>query len=298
MTRLSNVDLNLLSAFEALWIERNVTRAGRRLGLSQPAMSGALSRLRAMLGDPLFVRARTGLMPTERCAELALPLSKALLDIRHALAGRTFEPRTTERQLHLGGVDAALAVVAPEVAARFIREAPRAQLVITAIDPTRAVDLIEAGTLDVALTPKARDSATVKQRALFPVRFLVSMRPGHPLARKKLTMPLLAARPRVQINFAGPPSSGGLLAGGSVVVSSFLAATHLLTVGDAWAMLPAPLARKLEKMGTLVARAPPPGIPQPDLTMKMIWPEAQDAAPASRFLRALILDAVAALAPA
>src|SRR6185295_5615138 len=70
------VDLNLLLAFEALWAERSVTRAGRRLGLSQPAMSGALARLRDMMSDPLFVRGRTELMPTERCAALAAPLAK------------------------------------------------------------------------------------------------------------------------------------------------------------------------------------------------------------------------------
>ena len=60
---LAAVDLNLLLAFEALWAERSVTLAGRRLGLSQPAMSGALARLREMLGDPLFIRSRSGLQP-------------------------------------------------------------------------------------------------------------------------------------------------------------------------------------------------------------------------------------------
>src|SRR5258707_977605 len=109
MSALSAVDLNLLLAFEALFAERNVTRAGRRLGLSQPAMSGALARLRVMLRDPLFIRTRTGLMPTERCTMLAAPLSKALLDIRNALAGVAFDPKTTERQLTLGAVDAAIA---------------------------------------------------------------------------------------------------------------------------------------------------------------------------------------------
>jgi DNA-binding transcriptional LysR family regulator len=71
MRNLGNVDLNLLVTFEALWLERSVTGAGRRLGLSQPATSAALARLRAMTGDRLFVRGKTALEPTERCAELA-----------------------------------------------------------------------------------------------------------------------------------------------------------------------------------------------------------------------------------
>lgn len=289
---MSHLDLNLLLAFEALWRERSVTRAGRALGLSQPAMSGALGRLRVMLGDPLFIRGRSGLVPTARCETLALPLSKALLDIRHALAGRTFEPATTERQLQLGGVDAALAVIAPALAARFSKEAPRAQLLITAIDPMRAVDLVETGALDVALTPRVRDSATVKQRVLFPVRFLVAVRPGHPLAKKKGRA--LNDFPRVQVNFAGPPNSAGPLPSGSVVVSSFLAASHLLMSSDAWAVLPAPYALSLERDGRLSTRPVPPNVPVPELVMKMVWPEAQDNAPASKWLRGLIVDAASA----
>lgn len=282
-------DLNLLLAFEALWTERSVTRAGRRLGLSQPAMSGALARLRAMLNDPLYVRGRAGLVPTERCEALAGPLSQALRDIRNALGRTAFDPATTDRRLTIGAVDAAIAVVLPGVAARFTALAPRAQLAIVAIDPARAVDLVEAGTLDVALTPRVRPSSTVKQRVLFPIEPMVAFRPAHPLAQGLLSAQRLKKYPRLQVSFAGlPPEPGAALS-----VSAFLAAPHLLAETDAWAILPGPFAAKLARAGTLIARALPPPFVRPRLALRMIWPETHDASPASRWLRGLILEAAA-----
>jgi DNA-binding transcriptional LysR family regulator len=295
---LASVDLNLLLAFEALWAERNVTRAGRKLGLSQPAMSGALARLREMLHDPLFLRGRAGLVPTERCSVLAAPLSKALLDIRHALAGTAFEPKTTARRLSLGAVDAAIAVLVPGVAARFVRQAPHAQLGISAIDPTRAVDLVEAGVLDLALTPRLRPSSTVKQRTLFPIPLWVAMRPGHPLARATPSLQALAKFPRLSVSFEGAPQAAGLAVEPTLTVSSFLAAPHLLAGCDAWAVLPGPFAKKLVRDGALVGRPMPARQQRQRLALHMVWPEAQDAAPASKWLRGLVLEAAAEIAGA
>jgi len=284
-TALSAVDLNLLLAFEALWAERSVTRAGRRLGLSQPAMSGALARLRAMLNDPLFVRGRAELQPTERCAALAAPLSKALLDIRNALAGAAFDPKTTDRQLTVGAVDAAIAVVMPRVAGAFAKAAPRGKLVVTAIDPARAVDLVEAGVLDVAITARVRPSSTVKQRVLFPLELKLVVRPGHPLARGRAEPKALAAFPRLQVSFGhGAPTA-------ALSVSSFLAVPHVLAECNAWAVLPGPFAEKLRRDGLVAVRPVPPQVPVPKLQLRMVWPEAQDASPASRWLRGLITQA-------
>ena len=293
---LSTVDLNLLLAFEALWAERSVTRAGRRIGLSQPAMSGALSRLRTMLGDPLFIRARAGLQPTSRCTDLAGPLSKALLDIRNALAGVAFDPATTDRQMTLGAVDAAIAVLAPRLAGRLTKTAPHAQLIFTSIDPARAIDLVEAGSLDVALTPRLRPSSTVKQRVLFPIELLLAVRPGHPLARGALTPKSLSQHPRLQVSFDGAPLSPGVLGvRPAVSVSSFLAVPPLLAESELWAVLPAPFALQLAAKKTVAVRPLPPQFPIPRLTMHMVWPEAQDTAPASRWLRNLIIEETAAL---
>jgi DNA-binding transcriptional LysR family regulator len=294
--QLAALDLNLLIAFEALWEERSVTRAGRKLGLSQPAMSGALSRLRTMLSDPLFVRGRAELVPTERCAALAAPLSKALLDIRNALAGTAFDPATTEQELTLGAVDAAIAVVIPHVAGRFAELAPRALLTVRAIDPARTVDLVEAGTLDLALTPRVRPSSTVKQRALFPLELWLTVRRDHPLARGPLTPQRLAAHPRLQVSFDGsPPTAGMLGVRPTLSVSSFLAVPHILAASRAWSLLPAPFARKLTADGPFVARPIPSPTRRPEVSLRMVWPLTHDASPASRWLRSLVLEAAATI---
>ena len=285
------MNLNLLLVFEALWAERHVTRAGRRLGLSQPAMSGALSRLREMLRDPLFVRGRGGLLPTERCTALAAPLSKALLDLRNALAGVAFDPASTERTFTLGAVDAAIAVVVPKLAGRFAIEAPRATLSVSAIDPMRAVDLVEGGAIEIALSPRVRSSSTVKQRTLFPLEFWIATRVGHPLARARLSPQTLQRYPRVAVSFDGaPPTSGPLGIRPALSVASFLAVPHVLQDCDGWAVLPAPFAQKLAAQNVVHTRPMPGQLPK--MAMQMVWPETHDASEASRWLRAMIVDAV------
>src|SRR4051794_21826761 len=91
---LEGLDLNLLVALRALLVERHVTRAAARVGLSQPAMSHALSRLRDLLGDPLLVRTPSGMRPTPRAEAMTAPLERALEDIGRLIASPVaFDPR-------------------------------------------------------------------------------------------------------------------------------------------------------------------------------------------------------------
>ena len=283
---LASLDLNLLVAFEALWVERSVTAAGRRIGLSQPATSGALARLREMLGDRLFIRGKKGLEPTDRCSELAGPLTKALVDLRNVLAGSSFDPATTTRLFRVGVVDAAIAVFAPRIANRALEEAPRAQLQIVAINPARAVEMLDAGALDLALSVVASPSATVRSRPLFKVEFVVAVRPGHPLARGKADATALQAFPRAQVVFEGMPAPDRC----QLLLSSFLAVPPVLRHSDAWAMLPRPFAETLAADKTVAFFPMPAGLSHPALRMQLLWPDAQDAAPASRWLRDIILE--------
>src|SRR5712691_12992674 len=91
-------DLNLLIVFDAVMQERNVTRAGQKVGLSQPAMSHALNRLRYMLKDQLFIRTPAGMVPTPRAEQLAAPLRQALADMEQALEPETFVPAKANRR--------------------------------------------------------------------------------------------------------------------------------------------------------------------------------------------------------
>jgi len=281
---LASFDLNLLVAFEALWVERSVTAAGRRLGLSQPATSAALARLREMLGDRLFVRGKSGLEPTERCAELAAPISKTLVELRNTLAGSSFDPATTTRQIRIGAVDAAIAVWMPRLLARTMREAPSARVQVVAIDPTRATQALEDGSLDLALSPVPSPSSSVRGRALYKVEFIVVVRPSHPLARKRKNVSL-AAFPRVHVHFEGMPPQQA-----PVILGSYLAVPPVLARTDAWAVLPRPYAEALAQDGVVVMLPLPGGFKPSAMVMQMLWPEAQDAAPASKWIRGILVE--------
>src|SRR3954471_4200639 len=108
--KLGAIDLNLLVVFDAVMQERNVTRAGQRLGLSQPAMSHALTRLRHMLKDDLFIRSPKGMLPTPRAEQLAVPVRAALDGLQHSLEPTQFDPSTATRTFR-SAVDNYAAVV-------------------------------------------------------------------------------------------------------------------------------------------------------------------------------------------
>ena len=114
-------DLNLLIVFDAVMRERSVTRAGNGIRLSQPAMSHALSRLRYMLKDELFVRTPEGMVPTPRAEALAQPLRAALSDIQLALEPIAFDPATSDRRFVLAVNNYAAVVIAPPLAAAIAR---------------------------------------------------------------------------------------------------------------------------------------------------------------------------------
>src|SRR5882762_5314854 len=132
-------DLNLLIVFDAVMQERSVTRAGQKIGLSQPAMSHALNRLRYMLKDQLFVRAPEGMVPTARAEQLAAPLRHALSEMQLALEPEDFVPQQASRRYTIA-VNNYAADAAPSV-----------QLDLRPSGTLRIVDLIDRGEVDLAI---------------------------------------------------------------------------------------------------------------------------------------------------
>src|SRR6187551_1748790 len=126
MTNIAALDLNLLVVLEALLAERSVTRAARRIGLSQPAVSNALGRLRALLDDPLLVRTSGGMEPTPRALELAGPIAQALDTIRRALStGAAFEPQRSPFTFRVQSADNLELSLLPRLIERLQSSAPQ-----------------------------------------------------------------------------------------------------------------------------------------------------------------------------
>lgn len=301
------MDLNLLVAFDALYRERNVTRAGKRLGLSQPATSAALAKLRAMFDDALFTRTPHGLEPTAKCVALAEPVARALAELRDAIEPATFDPKTSEAVFKIGGVDAVIAVLLRRVAARVLAEAPRVRLEIVACDPSNVVARLDARAIDVALVPIHPVPAHIASKKLFPLDLVVLVRAGHPLDRPKksaISLDALLAHPHVRVRFQGPLPTAiddalarlGKQRHVGVVLDSFLAVPPVLADSDAIAIVPGPFGRRLAMDGALACFPLPKELPQPpDVWMRLLWPEHADRSEASRWLRDTIAAAATAL---
>jgi DNA-binding transcriptional LysR family regulator len=178
---LARVDLNLLLAFEALYAARGVGRAAETLGLRQPAMSAALSRLRRLFGDELFVRAGGEMRPTPKATRLAPGIAAALGQLRATLGPEAaFEPATAERAFALAVTDYAAAVLGPPLVAAVRAEAPGVDLRILAYDKDDVGDLIARGVVDLAVGVFADPADAAVVTPLFEERFTGVAPRGHP----------------------------------------------------------------------------------------------------------------------
>ena len=187
---LHGIDLNLLVAFDALMCERNVTRAGVRIGRTQPAMSAALARLRLLLKDELFVRSAAGLQPTPRALELAAPLGEALASIQRTLDfTQDFDPSRSTVRFTLGLSDHPAFVMLPALRKRLAQLAPGVTLRIKAFTAREdAVSLLDAGEVDAAVGVPGGVTPRIPTMPLFEERFVCVARKGHPLAKKRMTL--------------------------------------------------------------------------------------------------------------
>jgi len=187
-------DLNLLAVFEVLMQERNVTRAAARLGLSQPAVSAALGRLRQSLGDALLVRSGLGMRPTPRAEQLVGSISQAFDSIESALAlGATFLPAQASRAFTLMLSDIGEIIYLPRLIERVQKEAPGIQLSVRRLARARMADELAVGNVDLALGWVDRLPDDVCQYRLFDETFVCILRAKHPRIGKQLSLPQFAA---------------------------------------------------------------------------------------------------------
>ncbi|HZZ13326.1 MAG TPA: LysR family transcriptional regulator [Paraburkholderia sp.] len=197
-------DLNLLLAFRALLEERSVTRAAQRLFLGQPAMSGALKRLREAFGDELFVRASRGIAPTPRALELARQIEPFLQSLHQAIMQPpTFDPATAQRVFRVGVSDSLEVVLMPEIVGRLAVKAPGVTLISRAADSTRAAAMLDEGAVELAAGVFRESVPWLRRRPLFPWRFVSVYDPRLIRTRRKhLSMEEFLRHPHVLTSFS------------------------------------------------------------------------------------------------
>ncbi len=295
---LQGLDLNLLRLLDALLAERHLTRAAKRVGLSQPAMSHGLARLRKHLGDPLFVRTRQGLEPTDRAARLGPPLRDALASIERALAGDTFDPATARRTFSLATADYGAFVLLPRLLERLGRLAPGVDLWTRTIADD-AVAQLAAGEADATLAvPTLRGGGTViHARVLYEERFVCVVREGHPKVKKRLDLDTWASLPHAFVAPGGKPggvvddvlAQHGRQRRVACAVPHFLLAPHVVASSDLVLTVGARVAEAFAKVLPLrVVEAP---VALPGFRMSLAWHERQHRDPAQRWFRAQVAEA-------
>lgn len=282
--KLQALDLNLLVVMDALLTEGHLTRAAEKIGMTQPAASNALSRLRAALGDDLFVRTGGRMMPTALAQTLAPAVREALQRLRDALEGpERFDPRTLDRLFRVSMSDYGEAVLLPPMLARVRAEAPRTRIRLElphALFEPPAERLI-AGQVDLAVgffsDAAARDPRFVWHPIITDELVFVARR-GHPCTRGKLTLKRFTAVPHVRIIYS-EDQQGGMIdvllrARGAkriclLTVPHFAALPYALAASDAVAAMPLRLAELYCQRWPLAMLKPP--IATPQLTLAAVW---------------------------
>jgi len=299
MNDLKSMDLNLLKALDALLDEHSVTRAAARLGLTQPAMSGMLTRLRERFGDPLFVRAQRGVVPTRRALELAQPVKQLLRGIDALLQPDRFEPASAAMTLSIGATDYALRAIAVPFLAALRRQAPGIRVAVLPVEDERLQQRLERGELDLALVTPDSTPADLHARRLFDERYVCVMRRDHPAAADAgagngLSLDVFCALDYALVSYAGGGFAGvtdaALAALGrqrrvTLYVTSFLILPEILRASDLAAVVPRRLAAGMDGLAMF---EPPLAIP--GFTKTVAWHERTHRDPAHRWLRELLFQ--------
>lgn len=296
---LATMDLNLVVALDVLLAERHVTRAARRLGITQSAASHALARLRDLLGDPLLVRGPGGTMvPTPLALRLAPQLRKVLEDLAGVLRGESFDPTTARRTFRLGASDYIELVLLPRLSARLARLAPGVDLWVHTFDDWGDAELA-TGKLDCVLAPPRRSARPggMFEKILLHESFTCVMRAGHPLAGSRLTLARYCEVPHLMVAPRGTPGSfvdDALATVGrrrrvALAVPHFLVVPYVVAATDLVATLANRVAALFATTLDLVMQPPPVAIAR--FAIALAWHERNHHDAAQRWLRTQIAAA-------
>lgn len=295
---INGIDLNLLLAFEALVDERHVGRAAKRVGLSQPAFSNAIGRLRTRLEDPLFVRTSQGMIPTARADRLAGPIRAALAQLRQTFeVPESFDPSASSRRFRIGLSD--------DVELRLVRLFADSMLPGELQLQTRRLDWLftvpegelRNGTLDLAIGyfPDARylDSSCAME-TLSEENNVVIARRGHPMWKHKLTVEKFTRLDHAAVIYRNQPwglidnelAARGLRRRLKLALPHCLSVLHAVASSDLVACIQESVVKRFGHGLDLRSCPEPFGLPS--FALRMVWHRQRNDDPAQLWLRRLI----------
>lgn len=290
-------DLNLLPVFLALMEERSVTRAAERLGMTQPALSNALTRLRALLMDPLFIRARYGMQPTQKAQELAPGIAAALAALDGAiLQQQAFDPVKAEQLVTLALTGYAEFVLMPALVARLRERAPGVRLRLVPFGSELAETGVVSGATAMVLGRIVDAPDNLVVQPLMDEGFACVLRIDHPLVGNKISRRQYEQLKHVNVLPPGRLRAGlfqalerqNLRRDVAVSVTHFLTVPEMVAVTDYCATLPSLICRRLASDPRLKVLSAPVDLDR--FPVEMAWHVRYRHDPAHRWLRALITE--------
>ena len=292
---LAAIDLNLLVVFDALMTERNVTKAGANIGLSQSAVSKALNRLRLIFDDELFVRTSAGMQPTALAYDLADPIGEALHTLEQALNPPKFDPAVARRIFTLTTVDLVSSVIIPRVLNHLEKHAPGIDLRLLP-STGRSIEMLDRREVDFALVPLEEIPSRFESTALFSDDFAVLMRDSHPLSQQELTLERLVSARHVLVSLRGDDRSAiddalearGLSRRIGITINQFLAGPPIVAGSDLIMIAPKSLCRAQASLYNLTICPLPLVVPEMNTNLNLIWARRDSNNPASAWMRSVI----------
>jgi len=293
-----NIDRTLLRCFDALIAERSVSRAAERVGVSQPTMSNALARLRVVFGDPLLLRARGMMTPTNRALELVGPVRIAIANIDGILAkSDSFDPATSVARFTLTAPEYVEYTLVPPLVKALQAAAPHISLDVRSVNPAKSLEWLESGEVDLRVGWVRDPPSSLRSKLLFRDRFVCLVRAGHPRVKGRLTLEQYATLPHVRAR-TSPRSDfwrvleeaadGRQRARVAHVVQDFMVTPRVVAETDFIAVVPERFARSVADHYALqVLKCP---LRLPAISIAAYWHERSQREPAHRWFRKVITD--------
>jgi len=294
---LQDLDLNLLVVFNQLLVERRVSKVADNLGLTQPAVSNSLARLRKLLGDDLFLRTPSGMEPTPFAEQLAEPVTYALGMIHGALNQRsTFDPKASTRAFTIGMTDIGEIYFLPELINSLRQQAPGVTVSTVRNTAVNLKDEMEAGKVDLAIGLLPQLKGGFFQRRLFRQRYVCLFRQGHRLDKKRLSLAEFSAAEHLVVVSPGTGHGkvdelierSGIERRVRLTVPHYVAIGHILQATDLVATVPERLAQRMAQPFGLAYATHPAKLAE--VAINVFWHAKFHRAPDNQWLRKLVFD--------
>ncbi len=293
--KLPSIDIQLLLGFEALMTERQVTRAAESMGLSQPAMSHLLSRLRIKFGDPILYRTARGMEPTPLALELIEPISNALRQIEGLFDHqKIFSPKESKQSFNIRMGDMNEFLFLPHILLAMQEESPNIRIKVNHLSPLETIKALDNGELDFAISAKLKPPKSIHSIDLLEDKMVCIMNKNHPLAKEKLVVKNFTNLRHINIvqsvidtRFIEDDLSNLKLERNIVLnIPHWLAAPGIVEQTNLIAAISERMAKKLEPKYEFVTKRLPVG--ESNFYWKLYWHSRLDSDPSQKWLRELI----------